>query len=108
MQVSLLLPLYIFIVASVPLFLSLSISQSSCLLYPMSQKLFYPHDLSTVLQMNEQVPPKRRCISIKLHGVTSHPKHLSSMMEELYALYWKKQEDQPDKAEVFADNTMRV
>jgi hypothetical protein len=30
------------------------------------------------------------------------------MMEELYALYWKKQEDQPDKAEVFADNTVRV
>jgi len=29
------------------------------------------------------------------------------MTEEFYALYWKKQEDQPDTAEVFADNTMR-
>jgi len=43
-QVSLLLPLYIFIVASVLLFLSFSVSQSNCLFYPTSQKLFYPHD----------------------------------------------------------------
>jgi hypothetical protein len=43
-QVSLLLPLYVFIVVSVPLFLSLSISQNSCLFYPLPQKLFYPHD----------------------------------------------------------------